>query len=109
MAAVAVPILTGILHPSQSRAQSKDERLTFEVASVKPGDPNARGWGGGPTPGGGMKIRNMPLKLIIRMAYRMQDFQVSGGPSWIESQRFDIVAKAATEGFRHCWRTGFDW
>jgi uncharacterized protein (TIGR03435 family) len=35
---------------------------------------------------------NMPVKLLIELAYDMKDFQVSGGPGWIESERFDIDA-----------------
>jgi uncharacterized protein (TIGR03435 family) len=36
----------------------------------------------------------MTLKLLMTIAYRVQDFQISGGPNWIGSDRFDIVAKA---------------
>jgi len=36
---------------------------------------------------------NVPLRTLIRQAYQVQGFQVVGGPSWITSDRFDIVAK----------------
>ena len=66
---------------------------TFEVASVKP---NKSGEGfvqlGGR--GGQFTITNAPLRLIIRNAYRLQDFQIVGGPGWLNSDRFDIVAKS---------------
>jgi len=34
----------------------------------------------------------MPLKVLIMRAYGVQSFQVSG-PSWMDNQRFDIMAK----------------
>src|SRR5215472_6473159 len=36
---------------------------------------------------------SVPLKMLIGFAYNMKDFQISGGPSWIDSERFDIEAK----------------
>ncbi len=44
--------------------------------------------------GGQFTITNAPLRLIIRNAYRLQDFQIVGGPGWLNSDRFDIVAKS---------------
>ena len=40
-------------------------------------------------------VSNMPLRLLVRMAYGVQDFQIVGGPSWQMSSKFDITAKAA--------------
>ena len=31
---------------------------------------------------------------MIRFAYDLPDFQVSGGPNWLSSDRFDVLAKA---------------
>ena len=88
-AAVAGPILVGITH-----AQSKAEALTFEVASVKPADPAARGIRIRFSPGGGLDAQNAHVKQLIMLAYDVQSFQVSGGPGWLDSQGFDILAKA---------------
>jgi len=66
----------------------------FEVASVKP---NTSGDGRvlmTPQPGGRLNLVNVPLRLMIRYAYRVQDFQVVGGPDWLSTARFDVVAKA---------------
>jgi bla regulator protein blaR1 len=67
----------------------------FEVASVKPSrSDDLRG----PTYGfrpGGLEVTNGTLKGIIQMAYDVPDFQISGGPGWINSERFNISAKAA--------------
>jgi uncharacterized protein (TIGR03435 family) len=71
----------------------------FEVASVKPSNPNTSGPMGAfpvllPLPNGRLTATNVPLRLLVRMAYGIQDFQIEGGPSWQMSQRFDITAKA---------------
>jgi uncharacterized protein (TIGR03435 family) len=39
-------------------------------------------------------VTNYPLRGLIQFAYQLQGFQVDGGPGWISSDRFDIVAKA---------------
>jgi uncharacterized protein (TIGR03435 family) len=65
----------------------------FDVASIKPaaGDPcmciNT-------TPGGRVRATSMTLKFLVQMVYRVQDFQVSGGPPWFDSLRYDIEAKS---------------
>jgi uncharacterized protein (TIGR03435 family) len=38
-------------------------------------------------------IRNRTLGDIILNAYRLQRYQLAGGPDWINTTRFDIVAK----------------
>ena len=43
---------------------------------------------------GGYRAVNAPLRLLIRDAYALQGFQLVGGPSWLDSERFDILAKA---------------
>lgn len=65
----------------------------FEVASIKAAAPDARGTFVRMAPGGRLNINNMPLKEIIVMAWRVQPYQVSGGPAWIDSVRYDITAK----------------
>lgn len=39
-------------------------------------------------------MRGASLKSVIAWAYGVKDFQVNG-PDWLDTQRFDIVAKAA--------------
>jgi uncharacterized protein (TIGR03435 family) len=76
-------------------ASSADQgRLEFEVASVKP---NKSGDGRvmlGMAPGGRFTATNVTLRMLIRNAYQLQDFQIAGGPNWLNSDHFDIVAKA---------------
>jgi uncharacterized protein (TIGR03435 family) len=65
----------------------------FEVTSVKPqasGDTR-----GSIQPSPGAFIANgVPLKLLIEIAYRVKDYQISGGPDWIEIDHYDISARA---------------
>jgi uncharacterized protein (TIGR03435 family) len=85
LSAIISPIAIGVL-----RAQNTAYK--FEVASVrlnKSGDRNVRI---NPGPQGGIRTTNTSLLGLITFAYGMREFQVSGGPSWIANDRWDIVA-----------------
>ena len=99
IAAVCGPMVFGLLHAPQTRAQSAPADAgplpSFEVASIKP---NRSGDGG---KGAGM-IRAQPGRLVanalttkhlIAFAYNVKDFQISGGPGWINSEKYDIEGK----------------
>ena len=97
MAAVAGPLVFGILNAAPSRAQMPEPagpRPAFEVASIKPSDPSARGTSQRIAPGGRYTAQNITVRLLIEHAYNIRDFQLSGGPDWVNSARYDIVAKA---------------
>jgi len=66
---------------------------SFEVVSVKPSDPAANGTHVGIAPGGIFQARGVTLKDLIQQAYEVRGFQISGGPGWIDSARYDIEAK----------------
>jgi uncharacterized protein (TIGR03435 family) len=68
-------------------------QLTFEVASIKPADPDARGTSIQFMPGGGLKMTGIPLRGMITFAYDVRDFQVSGAPGWVGTERFDVMAR----------------
>lgn len=68
----------------------------FEVASVKPSNPNATGAVGMVVPAfGRLTATNATLRRLVYAAYQLQPFQVLGGPAWQNTNRFDINAKAA--------------
>src|SRR5262245_15245642 len=76
------------------RAQTPVGAASFEVASVKQnrsGDLAARLES---QPGGRLTAINTTAAALIRFAYDLPVFQVSGGPDWLRSDRFDVVAKS---------------
>ena len=40
-----------------------------------------------------MRAENVTLRTLIEDAYRMKPFQLSGGPRWIDQDRFEVLAK----------------
>jgi uncharacterized protein (TIGR03435 family) len=67
---------------------------TFEAASVKANKEGAPFISIGMQPNGRYTATNVPLRLLIQNAYQIQNFQLIGAPGWIDTERFDIVAKA---------------
>ncbi|MBS1858934.1 MAG: TIGR03435 family protein, partial [Acidobacteria bacterium] len=56
---------------------------SFEVASVKPADPDQRAVDFVISPGGRLKATNVTLGEMVREAYQVKYYQVSGGPRWL--------------------------
>ena len=44
---------------------------------------------------GRFSVTSTLLRTLIRNAYKVPDFTISGGPAWIDSDRYDIDAKSA--------------
>ncbi|HEY7389077.1 MAG TPA: TIGR03435 family protein [Bryobacteraceae bacterium] len=95
------PVLLFLLEPlssvySQVQTDAPAKRpLAFEVASVKPGDPNAIGGQIRPLPGGETYIsHNLPVLPIILLLYHLCDAQLDGVPGWLRTDRWEIMAKA---------------
>jgi uncharacterized protein (TIGR03435 family) len=86
--------LTIVMQPTPNvAAQSSGARPAFEVASIKPntsGEPGARS---GTRPGGRYIAMNTSLKGMVMQAYGLQSFQITGGPGWLETDRYDVNAK----------------
>jgi uncharacterized protein (TIGR03435 family) len=66
----------------------------FDVVSVKPSAPDEHNsFMFRPQPGG-LRAAGIPLKMLIMESYDLKAFQVSGGPGWIATERWDVLAKA---------------
>ena len=72
------------------------KKLEFEVASVKPNKSGERGMQMRISPGH-VIAKNVAVQNFITIAFDVKDFQVSGGPSWLTSDRFDLDAKTGDE------------
>jgi len=72
-------------------------RPKFEVASVKPSE------GQGlqsvrPLPGG--LNADATVRRMMQNAYNLQPYQIAGGPDWVNSERFEVDAKAGGSASR---------
>lgn len=76
-------------------AQPKKE---FDVASIKPSAKNDTRFMLGPPRGGTFSATGVTIKMLIMSAYQVNAYQVSGGPSWIGAERWDIQAKTEAPG-----------
>jgi uncharacterized protein (TIGR03435 family) len=75
-------------------AQASEASLpSFEVASIKPNHSGDTGTHINIADPSRFVAINVTAKFLVTYAYNMRDYQVSGGPAWIASDRFDIVAK----------------
>jgi uncharacterized protein (TIGR03435 family) len=89
-----IVLLTSLLCISLATAQ----RPSFEVASVKrfdastSGQPNFSGFQD--QPGGRFIVSGVTLKMLITYAYRVRDFQFVGGPDWMNTDQWEVIAKA---------------
>jgi len=78
-----------------------DATPKFEVASVKLNpDRSIRFMRVSPRPGGSLVTENAPLRLLIQNAYSVQEFQILGGPGWIQSDGYNIDAKGTGNASR---------
>jgi uncharacterized protein (TIGR03435 family) len=105
----AAPVRTPAPEPD-SAAGSNHRPHVFDVASIKPYTGGGGGRNGGPggnppQAGGGGALRLTPGRVatapggvtarrIVLEAYHLTQYQLAGGPGWMDSDRFDLEAKA---------------
>lgn len=73
----------------------------FDVASVKAADPGSIGRGQRfqMQPGGRLTVVGMPMRFLLMQAFNVNNNdQLVGVPAWADSERFDITAKAPSDG-----------
>jgi uncharacterized protein (TIGR03435 family) len=75
----------------------QDPKMEFEVASIKPHPPGEVTVSYNNVKGATYRAVAITLVDLIQDAYHLQHNQVSGGPGWVNSDRFDVEAKAALQ------------
>jgi uncharacterized protein (TIGR03435 family) len=104
---VSISAATGMLDAARGGAQSLAADQAFDAASIKPNPGcggSGRGSGGRPSPGR-VTLECAQLRDLILTAYGIYGngssanprgfrMQVLGGPGWIDSEHYDIAAKA---------------
>jgi uncharacterized protein (TIGR03435 family) len=66
----------------------------FDVAEVKPTDPDYHGFDFQVQQGGRVNVRGANLKWLIAEVWGLQEEMIVNAPKFIESDRWDIIAKA---------------
>jgi uncharacterized protein (TIGR03435 family) len=93
-APVGIGALTTPIRPAAVDMSLESRGRRFEVTSVLANKTGEMRVMMRVQPGGAWEATNVTLDSMIRLAYRIQESQLVGGPAWIYSDRFDIVAKS---------------
>jgi uncharacterized protein (TIGR03435 family) len=77
-----------------------EDRPTFAVASIRPHAPNDDRFFVRPPSNGGFSATGSVAKLLVMLAYDVQESQITGGGSWFGAEKWDIEAKS-DDGGKH--------
>jgi uncharacterized protein (TIGR03435 family) len=88
-ASLCLPII--LLHAAFGQSTTPAAKL--EAADVHVSAPGADASGGARAPGR-FELRGVTMLRLIMTAYGVEEDRVMGGPSWLDVDRFDIIAKA---------------
>src|SRR6266550_4078572 len=86
---LAIPLLAMMIVAASAQTGAR-----FEVATIKPNKSGERGEGTSGPKGGMFVYHNGTLKSLLLQAYGLRFYQIAGGPSWFETDRWDVEAKA---------------
>jgi uncharacterized protein (TIGR03435 family) len=97
--AILAQVFVLIVLASVGYGQTTEPLPSFDAADVhvspKSVNPNVQSLGGFAR-AGRYQFRNATMVDMIASAYEMEPEKILGGPSWLETDRFDILAKAPT-------------
>jgi uncharacterized protein (TIGR03435 family) len=91
---LAAATLCAVLAPILPLFAQTADATRFDVASIKPNREEAGhvaiSWRGSQYSAIGVTV-----PLLIRLAYQVQEDQIAGGPPWLATEHFDVLATAA--------------
>jgi hypothetical protein len=88
----SIALLSALAAAVGACAQAPGTRPAFDVTSVKLRAGSAQYLAFRSNPGG-VHLEG-PLRFLIRFAYGVQDYQLEGGPGWIDSESYVVEGKA---------------
>jgi uncharacterized protein (TIGR03435 family) len=94
-----LPVAAGWMAATVAGVVWAQTPMSFDVATIKPSDPNT-GHASLMMGSDKFETENQTLKAILKFAYNLNmggDQQISGGPAWVGSAKFDITAKEDAE------------
>ena len=95
IAVMVFPIAIGLLNAPTAYAQTTaaSTPVISYVASVKPNNSAQPRTLIEYFPGGRLSATAVTVRALLRLAYRIQDYQLVGAPAWFSTNRYDITAK----------------
>jgi uncharacterized protein (TIGR03435 family) len=84
--------------PPPPKMMDANAKPQFEVATIKPSDPNRPGWGIGINPSGMINTLNTTLADLIKFCYDLHPKQVVNAPAWFDTEKFDVSGKPNAPG-----------
>ena len=80
----------------------------FEVVDIRLNKSGESDASGTILPSGQFRAINMPVREIIKFAYRIRDEALIGAPAWIDTDHYDIIAKGPPTGTEETfWRSSW--
>ena len=70
----------------------------FEAVSINPNSSGVEHSTAALLPGGRLDATNKTFQWLLRVTFGVQGFQIVGAPGWVETDHFDIHAKADVPG-----------
>jgi uncharacterized protein (TIGR03435 family) len=95
-----VGIVAATVHAQSQTVGPNQPR--FDVVSIKHNDSGAQSPSGSPIVDkvGHYSARNASLRSLVSWFYGIYEFQITGGPKWFDTDRYDIEAKADAQPTR---------